>query len=50
MTYLLSTDTLTIINPDDENPRSNKNINDNRQYLHGGVNVTGEKFSIAFVF
>ena len=44
MNFQLSTDTLTIINPDDENPCSVKNINDNRQYLHGGVNVTGEKF------
>ena len=50
MVFELRNDTLTIIHPHDENPLSDKNINDNRQYLHGGVNVRGEKFSIAFVF
>ena len=50
MMFALRNDTLTIIHPDDENPRSEKNIFDNRQYLHGGVNVRAEKFSIGFVF
>ena len=50
MIFELRNDTLTIIHPDDENPRSDKNIYDNRQYLHGGVNIRGKKFSIGFVF
>ena len=27
-----------------------KTKNDTRRYLYGGVNVTGEKFSVGFVF
>ena len=50
MCFELGTDSLTIIHPNDENPLSDKNKNDMRQYLHGGVNVTGEKFSVGFVF
>ena len=50
MCFELGTDTLTIIHPDDEYPLSSKNIKDMKQYLHGGVNVSGERFSIGFVF
>ena len=50
MSFKLGSDTLTIINPDDENPRSSKNKHDMRQYMHGGVNVSGNKFSVGFVF
>ena len=50
MCFELGTDSLTIIHPNDENPLSDKNKNDMRQYLHGGVNVTGQKFSVGFVF
>ena len=49
MSFELGTDTFTIIHPDDEYPLSSKNINDMKQYLHGGVNVSGERFSIGFV-
>ena len=50
MTFQLSSDSLTIIHPDDEYPLSEKNVHDKRQYLHGGVNVSGDKFSVGFVF
>ena len=50
MRFELGTDTFTIIHPDDEYPLSSKNISDMKQYLHGGVNVSGELFSIGFVF
>ena len=50
MSFELGTDTLTIIHPDDEYPLSSKNHNDMKQYLHGGVNVSGQRFSIGFVF
>ena len=50
MCFELGTDTLTIIHPDDEYPLSSKNIKDMKQYLHGCVNVSGEQFSIGFVF
>ena len=50
MSFKLGSDTLTVIHPDDENPRSAKNKGDMRQYLHGGVNVSGHKFSVGFVF
>ena len=33
-----------------ENPMSDKNKHDMRQYMHGGVNVSGQKFSVGFVF
>ena len=29
---------------------SKKNQNELSQYLHGGIDVSGEKFSVAFVF
>ena len=50
MCFELGTDSLTIINPNDENPLSDNNKKDMKQYLHGGVNVTGQKFSVGFVF
>ena len=50
MCFELGTDSLTIIYPNDENPLSDKYKNDTRQYLHGGVNVTGQKFSVGSVF
>ena len=50
MSFKLGSDTLTVIHPDDENPCSSKNQGDMRQYLHGGVNVSGHKFSVGFVF
>ena len=37
----LGTDSLTIIYPNDENPMSDKIKDEMRQYLHGGVNVSG---------
>ena len=49
MCFELGTDSLTIIHPNDENPLCDKNKKDMRQYLHGGVNVTGEEFSVGFV-
>ena len=34
----------------DENPTSQKNCDELSQYLHGGIDVSGEKLSVAFVF
>ena len=51
--YCIGNNTITIINPKDENPLSEKNISDLLQYLHGGVNVnssSGSKISCALVF
>ena len=50
MKFQLRSDTLTIIHPDDENPRSLSNIEGRRQFLHGGVNVSGHKLSVGYVF
>ena len=49
-TFCLGSDTVTIINPLDENPLSVNNIQRKSQYLHGGVSVTGENFSVGLVF
>ena len=48
--FQLGSDTITVIHPDDENPLSTKNSEEMKQYVHGGVNVSGEKFSVGFVF
>ena len=48
--FSLGADTITIINPVDENPRSKKNVNMKTQHQHGNVNVSGDKFSMALVF
>ena len=50
MRFDLGPDTFTVIHPNDEYPLSSNNIRDKKQYLHGGVNVSGECFSIGFVF
>jgi len=50
MTFEIGTDTLSIINPLDEDPLSEKNKSDMTQYLHGGINVSGEKLSVAMVY
>ena len=50
MTFQIGTDTLSIINPLDEDPISEKNKSDMTQYLHGGINVSGENLSVAMVF
>ena len=50
MCFELGTDSLTIIHPNDENPMSDKNKDEMRQYLHGGVNVSGQKLSVGFFF
>ena len=50
MSFELRTDSLTIIHPNDENPMSDKNKQDMRQYLYGAVNVSGEKGSVGFIF
>ena len=50
MCYRLGSDTITVINPNDENPCSINNKDGMKQYMHGGVNVSGEKFSVGFVF
>ena len=41
---------MTIIHPRDENPLSERNKLQRTQYLHGGVHLSGEKFSVGFVF
>ena len=38
------------MNPLDENLLSHQNVASKQQYIHGGVNVTGEKFSAGIVF
>ena len=48
--FSLGSDTVTIINPLDENPLNVNNIQRKLQYLHGGVSVTGEKVSVGLVF
>ena len=50
MSFELESDTMTIIHPRDENPLSEKNKLQRKQYLHGGVNLSGEKFSVGLVF
>ena len=50
MCFELGTDSLTIVNPNDKNPLSDKDKDVMRQYLHGGVNVSGQKLSVGFVF
>ena len=50
LTFELDSDTMTIIHPDDENPRSKSNEKTMSQYMHGGVHLSGEKFSVGFVF
>ena len=47
--FKLDRDTITIVNPLDEDPLSPKNINEQCQYIHGGVNVTGETLCAGIV-
>ena len=42
LSFELDSDTITIIHPDDENPKSNRNKESMAQYMHGGVNLTGK--------
>ena len=46
----LNSDTVTIINPLDEDPLSKKNIWEHAQYQYGGVNVSGRKLSVGLEF
>ena len=48
--FTLSNDTVTIINPKDEDPMCPKNIDEHCQYQHGGVSVTGDKLCAGLVF
>ena len=43
LSFELDSDTITIIHPDDENPKRNNNNESMAQYMHGGVSLTGEK-------
>ena len=47
--FNLDRDTITIVNPLDEDPLSPKNINEQCQYIHGGVNVTGDTLCAGIV-
>ena len=49
LSFSLDSDTVTIINPLDENPLSFKTIQRKSQYLHGCVNVSGVKFRFGLV-
>ena len=49
-TYQLSSDSISIGHPDDEDPMSPLNRDNLYQYLHGGVNITDDKFSVGFAF
>ena len=48
--FELEDNTVTIINPGDENPRSDKNDYMRSQYMHGGVSVTGNKLAYGLVY
>ena len=48
--FELNHNTVTVINPGDENPRSMKNELTRSQYLHGRVSVTGDKLAYGLVF
>ena len=50
LSFEIESDTITIIHPHDENPLSENNKQQMSQYMHGGVNVSGEKISVGFVF
>lgn len=49
LSFSLDSDTVTIVNPLDENPLSSKNIQRKSQYLYRGVNIIGVKFSVGLV-
>ena len=46
----LADDTITVINPGDEDPLSSKNKDAFTQYMHGGVSVLGDRLVIGLVF
>ena len=46
----INSNTVTTINPLDEDPISSKNKDDIVQYLHGGVSATGDKLSMGLVY
>ena len=48
--FQLDHNTVTVINPGDEDPRSEKNDLMRSQYLHGGVSVTQDKLAYGLVF
>ena len=48
--FLLTSDSITIIKPLDEDPLSYKNQKTKCQYQHGCVSVTGDKYSAGLVF
>ena len=48
--YNIDSDTLIIINQLDENPCSDKNIKEDIQYQHGGVNMSREKLNTGIVY
>ena len=50
LTFELNSDTITIIHPEDENPLSEKNKKHMSQYMHGGVHLSGQIFSVGFLF
>ena len=49
-TFNITSDSLSFIHPDDENPMSPKNSDKLHQYLHGGVQLSKDAFSIGFAF
>ena len=50
MIFELGSDTLTVINPLDERPLRRNGSIFRSQFQHGGVNVSGDKFSVGLVF
>ena len=50
MIFGLDSGTMTIIHLEDENPWSEENKKNISQYIHGGVHLSGETFSVGFVF
>ena len=48
--FELGNSTVTIINPLDEDPLYNTEGSVKTQYLHGGVNVSGDKLAFGFVY
>ena len=48
--YSMGSNTITIVNPLDKNSLNQKNVINKQQYIHGGVNITGENISAGIVF
>ena len=48
--FEIESHSLTTIHPHNEDPMSKNNKEDILKYMHGGVNVSGQNFSVGAVF